>query len=277
MSLRGNVVWMAETTGDSIDGAGRAVLRDPRWTAGRTGVRAARDLARLVVPVNCPGCGAHDVRWCEECEAAWWEAPLRSESSAPRLDTDGRAPLPVWAIAELAGPSHAMVVAWKDGARRDLDRLFADAMERAAVAIAPALEGGGVRESRTAVAVVPVPARSASTRARGIDLPRLLANAAAAGLNSAGVSADVRPILSIGRGEQRGASARQRWRQSGSMRANGISAPPAIALLVDDVITTGATFAAAVRALDVTFLTVGGGLCVASAPPFGARPPRALS
>jgi len=240
-------------------------------------VRAARDLARLVVPVNCPGCGAHDVRWCEDCEAAWWETPLRFESSAPRLDIDGRAPLPVWAIAELTGPSHAMVVAWKDGGRRDLDRLFADAVERAAASISPALDPRCHGDSHAPVAVVPVPARAASTRARGIDLPLLLAHAAVAGLASTGVAASVTPVLAIGRGEQRGASARQRWRQAASMRVNRASGPPAIALLVDDVMTTGATLAAAVRALDVTFLTVGGGLCLAAAPPSGVRGQRALS
>lgn len=255
---------MAETTGESRNGA------------LRTAARAARDIARLVVPVNCPGCGAHDVRWCEDCEAAWWDTPLRSESSAPRLQIDGIAPLPVWAIAELTGPSHAMVVAWKDGGRRDLDRLFADAVERAAATIAPALGVGGQGASGP-VAVVPVPARAASTRARGIDLPGLLAHAAVAGLASAGVLSSVRPVLTIGRGEQRGASARQRWRQAGAMRVIRTDGPPAHALLVDDVMTTGATIAAAVRALEVTFLTVAAGLCVAAAPPSGAREPRALS
>jgi len=170
-----------------------------------------------------------------------------------------------------------MVVAWKDGGRRDLDRLFSDAVERAAASIAPALDSRRFGGSHAPVAVVPVPARAASTRARGIDLPGLLADAAAAGLASAGVAASVRPVLAIGRGEQRGASARQRWRQAASMRVERTVGPPAVALLVDDVMTTGATLAAAVRALDVTFLTVGGGLCVAAAEPSGAREQRALS
>ena len=239
--------------------------------------RAARDIARLIVPVSCPGCGAHDVRWCDDCAAAWWEPPLRSESLAPRLDIEDRPALPVWAIAELVGSSHSMVVAWKDGGRRDLDRFFADAAKRAAVHIAPALDQGRSAGGRPSIAVVPVPARAASTRRRGIDLPLLLATAAADGLCAAGVDAVVRPVLSIGRGEQRGASARQRWRQASSLRVSRASGPPATALLVDDVMTTGATLAAAVRSLDVTFLTVGAGLCLAAAPPSGARTNGALS
>jgi len=242
----------------------------------RATVLAARDLARLIVPVSCPGCGAHDVRWCDDCASVWWEAPLRSESLAPRLDIEGRPALPVWAIAELAGPTHAMVVAWKDGGRRDLDRFFADAIARAAAHIAPALrDASAVAPAR--IAVVPVPARAVSTRRRGIDLPLTLASAAARSLCAEGVDATVRRVLTIGKGEQRGASARQRWRQSSSLRTTRDPGPPATVLLVDDVMTTGATLAAAVRSLDVTFLTVGAGLCLAAAPPSGARARGALS
>lgn len=245
--------------------------------------RAARDIGRLIVPVSCPGCGAHDVRWCEDCASAWWEAPLRSESLAPRLDIEGRPPLPVWAITELAGPSHSMIVAWKDGGRRDLDRFFADAATRAAQHIAPAVERGRLmaRHPDTtrlqSVAVVPVAARTASTRRRGIDLPLLLASAAAQGLRTGGVDAVVRDVLVVGKGEQRGASAKQRRRQSASLRLTGDTGPPAMVLLVDDVMTTGATLAAAVRSLDVTFLTVGAALCLAAAPPPGLTGQLALS
>lgn len=243
----------------------------------RAVTRAVSDIARLIVPVACPGCGAHDVRWCDECAAPWWEAPLRSESLAPRLDIEGRPGLPVWAIAELAGANHSMVVAWKDGGRRDLDRFFADAARRAGEQIAPAVARGQCGDRSEPVAVVPVPARAASTRKRGIDLPLLLASAAAAGLRQAGVAASVRAVLAIGSAEQRGASARQRSRQSSSLRVHTNEGPPAMALLVDDVMTTGATLAAANRSLDVTFLTVGAALCLAAAPPPGQTVHGALS
>ena len=230
------------------------------------GVRAARDLARLVVPVACPGCGLADVKWCEDCAAPWWELPLRSESSAPRLDVQGRARLPVWAIAELAGPQHSMIGAWKDAGRRDLDRFFADAAGRAAAGIAPQFTGLGP------VSVVPVPSRASSTRRRGIDQPLLLADAAARGLASGGVDAQVADVLAIGKGEQRGASARERWRQASSVHVRRAPEAPGVALLVDDVMTTGATIAAAARAIDVTFLTTAAALCLAAAPPHSARP-----
>lgn len=225
--------------------------------------QVARDVARSVVPVQCPGCGMRDVRWCEECEAPWWEAPLRSESAAPRLDVPGQPQLPVWAIASLAGTNHGMVSAWKDAGRRDLDAFFARAARRGAQEIASAI---GAQ-----VAVVPVPARRRSTRRRGIDLPTLLAESAAAGLRDAGVDARVARMLTIGSGEQRGTSARERWRQASSIRVVPHGDEFGRALLVDDVMTTGATIASATRALEVTSLTVGAAFCLAAAPASGAH------
>lgn len=209
----------------------------------------------------------------------WWEEPLRSETAAPRLDLMGAPPLPVWAIASLDGPARGMVVAWKDAGRRDLDSLLAGAARRAATAMAPSLPG-------TTWAVVPVPARRRSTARRGVDLPLVLANAAALGLADAGIQGVVVPALTPARAEQRGQGAAARFRQAAGIRAAGSHAAAWVganangaalpALLVDDVVTTGASMAAVARALEVTFLTACAGLALASAPGTGARPVRAL-
>ncbi|WP_062302750.1 ComF family protein [Demequina subtropica] len=225
-------------------------------------------LARLVVPVECPGCRAPDVRWCEACEAPWWEPPLRCESGAPRLSAV-EPPLAVWSIAPLDGAAHGAIAAWKDSGRRDLVALLAPAMERAAHALAPAL-GAAI----PAVAVVPCPARAAHTRRRGVDVPTVLARAAAAGLARGGLTAGVRPALVPARGSSRGAGDRGRWRAGPprATRAAWRDPRPVAALLVDDVLTTGATLARAMQALEGSPLVPIGALVLASAEGPGQGP-----
>lgn len=208
-------------------------------------ITGLRDLARAVVPAECPGCGELDVRLCGHCAAPWWEEPVRVEACAPRLDIAGRAGLPVWAIAAHGGAVAGVVGAWKDGARRDLDAWMRAAMTRAAGAVGRELRGAQAGR----VAVVPAPSRPASTRRRGVDLPRELARGAARGLTEAGVLADVHPVLSIGAGESRGSSARGRWRDA-SRSVACTAAPRLPVLIIDDVLTTGATLASCAAALE---------------------------
>jgi hypothetical protein len=79
--------------------------------AGRLGQVLTR-LARLVVPVSCPGCGLVDVRWCAACGRAVLGRPRRVEQAAGRLDRlDGVAPLPVWAATAYVAGVRDVVVA----------------------------------------------------------------------------------------------------------------------------------------------------------------------
>lgn len=220
------------------------------------------DLSRLLVPVVCPGCGLADVRWCDECEAPWWQTPARCDSGAPRLNVHGEPPLPVWSVADLDGCVHHMMSAWKDAHRRDLDGFFWAVAQRCAQQIASALP--------TDIVVAPAPARRASTRKRGVDLPALLATGVVAGLRSAGTRATLaHPLRTSGAAARRG-SARQRHRRA-DPRVTSWSAGAQPVVVVDDVITTGATVAACVRALHGAGAVVVGGVTLASAAPVGKQ------
>ncbi|GAA1709822.1 ComF family protein [Isoptericola hypogeus] len=249
-----------------------------RTTAGVPAppLRWARELARLVLPVSCPGCGRADVRCCRACAALLGGALRRVERTAPRLDRlDGVPPLPVWAAARYAGPVREVVVAWKDHGRLDLDRVLGPALRRAGGEVASAVRpaAGG----RT-VLVVPAPSTGAARRSRGREHVAVLAAAVALGLRDGGVPACVRTALRRrGRGrDQVGLGARARGRNlAGGVvvrpRALPVDAGRPICLLVDDVLTTGATLAAAERALEAAGADVVAALVVAATPPPGDR------
>jgi predicted amidophosphoribosyltransferase len=230
-------------------------------------------LARLVAPVACPGCGALDVRCCPACATAVAGGPVRRvEQGAPRLDLlqDG-GPLPVWAVADYVGPVRDVVVAWKDRERADLDALLATALRRTAAAVGTtvrAVVGPGP------VAVVPAPSAPGARLRRGRDPVGVLARAVVDGLRRQGVGATVVPALRRRRlaRDQVGLGVRARGRNlAASLTARRrVLRTGTACLLVDDVLTTGATLAAAERALTTAGAGVLGALVLAATPPPGA-------
>ena len=232
-------------------------------------VTAARDLARLIVPVECPGCGRLDETLCAACARTLTQPIRRCEADIPRLDRmDGIPPLPVWAVAAYLGATRGVVVAWKDRGRADLTTAIVAAARRGGRevgdALVPALGGECVR-------VVPVPSTAAARRRRGADLVALLARAVADGLDDAGLRAVVVPALHRRRSrDQVGLGARARGRNtSGGFELRRRAPDPAarMHLLVDDVVTTGSTLAACERLLTRRGGLVLGALVLAATPP----------
>jgi predicted amidophosphoribosyltransferase len=247
----------------------RAWLRVPVtvWPVapGRV-VAAASALLALAVPVECPGCRMPDVALCNGCR-------LLLQGDAVLVGA--AVTVPAWACAPYAGPVSRCVVAWKDRGRHDLTPSLGAALARAvaaALTAAPAdpltdpLAGppGAARPPPPRVlppgpiVLVPVPSSAAARRARGADVTAALARAAARDLRRHGVAVEVRALLRQRRAvsDQAGlGAARRRANVAGAFglrrgrRPRAVLAAGRPLVVVDDVVTTGASADEACRVL----------------------------
>ena len=250
------------------DQAGPMVLHPPSRRLLPTALRTALDLA---VPRPCPGCGGPEP-WCAGCAATLDARPRLVLLPEQTLDAAAGTVLPpARAITRYAGPVRAAILAGKERGRTDLPG-------RLGVAIGRAL----LRLRRMEVLpvdcwIVPAPSRRSAARRRGGDPVTTMAVAAAATMAEAGIAAGVAPCLHTG-GRARdsvGLDATARVANlAGRIRFRERAGPPggAAVVLVDDVVTTGATLVASVAALQGQGVEVAGLLALAAAAPW--RPAR---
>ncbi|MFJ1794965.1 ComF family protein [Kitasatospora griseola] len=217
-----------------------------RSTAHRPGSGPAPVLAALLdllIPARCAGCGDGRTGLCPPCRAlldgtaAGPAGPLRPPPGLP----------PVHAAAPYAGPVRQLLLAHKErGALR-----LAAPLGRALAAAVRSATGPGAAP----LLLVPVPSAAAATRARGHDPMLRLARAAARELRRGGVATLVAPVLRQARpvADQAGLGAAERHRNL----HGALTVPTRLAgrlaghrlVLVDDLVTTGASLAEAARAL----------------------------
>lgn len=193
-------------------------------------MRLATAAADLLLGAQCPGCGAPSTALCRRC----WIAL----DPSPRL-VRGHA-VPTVAAGEHTDLLRDVIVAWKEENHATLLAPLAHLLA-ASIAALP-LEGP--------MTLVPVPTSRRSRRSRGADLVREAAVTASELLRPLGVEADVRPVLSIVRrtADQSGLDAAQR---AANLRGAYSARPGTLPnlVVVDDIVTTGATIGEAVRAL----------------------------
>lgn len=223
----------------------------------------------LLLGSACASCGAPGPVLCLACAAQLRGPPV---GGAPLHGPSGMAParIPVWGGAHYRPVAGKLVVAFKDRGAWTLSGPLADL---AATAARACLDHVSRHDDRAAI-LVPVPADRARALERGLDHTRTLARAVSRRTGLAWL-----PLLArTGRSpDQVGLGARaRRGAQRGTMTAR--SAPPwrhphpdsecgpAPVIVLDDVVTTGATVAEAVRVLGLAGRHVVGVACVALTP-----------
>lgn len=207
------------------------------------------DLLALVWPTECVACGAPD----RDCCAACLEV-LRGGD--PVLHRD--ASVPVLARAAYAGPLRAMLVALKHGGytvfARELGAQLAHPLGQAlAAAEAAEAAGGQPGAGRDPPLIVTVPSRAASERLRGYRHVEMITRSALR-IMSPAPARMVRALRPLrGRTGQVGLSAEARQRNARLVAVRRLKAPllrGREVVLVDDIITTGATVSGAAEALE---------------------------
>ena len=204
---------------------------------------AALDALALLLPVECAGCGLPDRAVCAECRAA-----LQPEPSGRRLP-DGT---PVFSGLDYDGVARAVILAFKEQGRAELARVLAPALAAAVTEAGAALDLGGAE-------VAAVPGSPRARRRRGFDpVPALLSRA---GLDRARVFAPARQHAA-----QKTLSLEERTRNLDGVFEVTAAVRGRRFLLVDDVVTSGATLAAAAAALRSAGAEVVATAVVASTP-----------
>ncbi|WP_055399082.1 MULTISPECIES: ComF family protein [unclassified Mycobacterium] len=207
----------------------------------------------LILPLQCGGCGAPSTRWCAACARELSVAADQPHVVSPRVDPG----VPVLALGRYAGARRQAILALKEHGRADLVGPLAGAL---ATGVHRLLSWGIVE---TPLSLIPAPTRRSAARRRGGDPVTRLARTAVAGHPAITVAPALRMRALARDSVGLGTGARER-NVAGRVRLR--RAPPATeVLIVDDVVTTGATARESVRVLRAAGVRVTAVLTLAAA------------
>jgi predicted amidophosphoribosyltransferase len=207
----------------------------------------------LILPLECGGCGAPSTRWCDTCAAELSVPDDHPHVVTPRIDPQ----VPVFALGRYAGARRQAILAMKEHGRGDLVAPLARAL---AIGVHRLLTWGMVE---TPLTMVPAPTRRSAARRRGGDPVTRLASAAVAGHPDVTVVQALR-IKALARDSVGlGTAARER-NIAGRVLLSG-QRPSTEVVIVDDIVTTGATARESVRILRDAGVRVAAVLAIAVA------------
>jgi predicted amidophosphoribosyltransferase len=204
--------------------------------------RAGSAVLDLLLPLHCAGCAAPATAWCQRCASA-----LGGLHRIHRpLVVDGP---PMYALGAYRAAARRAVLAYKESGRRQLAAPLARQLAVGLVGLAPRLRLG------PGTLLVPAPSRAVAARRRGGSHMTRLARQLAAELPDWELR--VADCLRIAHraADSAALDPQQRLRNLAGnvrLRPGRLPARPVEAVLLDDVITTGATVASCSRALRTT-------------------------
>lgn len=221
------------------------------------------ELADLVLPRACVGCSAPREALCPACVERICPGGLVLDVHA----AGGPPDLPICAAGWYDGPLRSAVLAYKERGRRELVRVLAGLLAGALAGVILRAHDELTDAPHAALALIPAPSTAAARRARGGN--HVTALAASIGISGGSVA----PVLTLTRAVQdsAGLGARDRARNlDHAMRASRPRASDQPCVLIDDVVTSGATAGEAHRALTAAGWHVAG-VAVLAATPLGGR------
>ena len=212
---------------------------------------SVRDAAAVLLPVRCSGCGEPDRSLCSVCR----------RELTPRVSAATAGGVPLWSSLEYSGVPRRVLLAFKESGRVDAAPALGRALR---AAIVEAQRASAVPAGRRADALLPVliPSTAAARRKRGFHPSEMMLARACIlvpplwrALRLTRQTDDQAGLSSAGRAANRAGS----LAASGRLRGRRC-------LIVDDIVTSGATLAEAARAIEAVGGLVVGAAAVARTP-----------